>query len=489
MLEKNYDPAAIEGRRYAEWEASGAFAARPEGEARPFTIVVPPPNVTGILHIGHALTFTLQDTLIRWRRMQGRDALWQPGTDHAGIATQMVVERKLAEEGTSREKLGREAFVARVWQWQEESGGTISRQLRRLGASLDWPRERFTMDAGLSEAVRRVFITLYREGLIYRARRLVNWDPKFRSAISDLEVESRELKGTLWHIRYRSRTRTGRSSRLRRRGRRRCWATSRSRCIRRIARYLALIGREAILPLVGRRIPIIADEYSDPEKGTGAVKITPAHDFNDFRVGERHGLAMPSVLDREAKVRLDEIEPFVEVSSERRFLRGLDGRDRFDARGAIVARARGIGASGKVRAACAPGPAWGPLGRADRAAADMAMVLQRGGACQAGDRGGGIGKNRVRAEAVGEHVLRLDAQPRALVHQPPALVGPSHPGLVRAGRQRSSSRRGTRRRRRRRKLITGRKRRCGGTRTCSTPGSAPRSGLSRRWAGPQRRRS
>ncbi len=343
MLEKNYDPAAIEGRRYAEWEASGAFAARPEGEARPFTIVVPPPNVTGILHIGHALTFTLQDTLIRWRRMQGRDALWQPGTDHAGIATQMVVERKLAEEGTSREKLGREAFVARVWQWREESGGTISRQLRRLGASLDWPRERFTMDAGLSEAVRRVFITLYREGLIYRARRLVNWDPKFRSAISDLEVESRELKGTLWHIRYQIADADGAFITV---------ATTRPETMLgdvavavhpEDPRYLALIGREAILPLVGRRIPIIGDEYSDPQKGTGAVKITPAHDFNDFRVGERHGLAMPSVLDREAKVRLDEIEPFVEVSSERRFLRGLDGRDRFDARGAIVERLEELG--------------------------------------------------------------------------------------------------------------------------------------------------
>ena len=203
MLDKSFDPAAIEPRLYEGWEGAGAFSANPASPAKPFTIMIPPPNVTGSLHIGHALDNTLQDVLIRWRRMQGRDALWQPGTDHAGIATQMVVERLLAQEGNAdRRSLGRENFVKRIWEWKAESGGTITRQLRRLGASLDWPRERFTMDEGLSVAVREVFVRLYREGLLYRDKRLVNWDPKFLTAISDLEVESKEVKGHLWHLRY-----------------------------------------------------------------------------------------------------------------------------------------------------------------------------------------------------------------------------------------------------------------------------------------------
>src|ERR1700761_8309041 len=202
MLDKTYSPSEIELRLYEGWERAGAFAADPNSNARPFTIMIPPPNVTGNLHMGHALTFTVQDTLIRWRRMQGFDVLWQPGTDHAGIATQMVVERLLAEQGIDRRELGRDKFIERVWQWKAESGGTITRQLRRLGASLDWPRERFTMDDGLSRAVRKVFVELYRQGLIYRDRRLVNWDPKLQTAISDLEVENQEVKGSLWHIRY-----------------------------------------------------------------------------------------------------------------------------------------------------------------------------------------------------------------------------------------------------------------------------------------------
>src|SRR5689334_3001779 len=202
MLSKPCTPQEFELRIYEGWEPDSAFAARPESNAQPFTIMIPPPNVTGSLHMGHALTFTIQDTLIRWRRMQGRDALWQPGTDHAGIATQMVVERLLASEGKDRRELGRAEFLDRVWQWKAESGGTITTQLRRLGASLDWPRERFTMDDGLSAAVRRVFVTLYREGLIYRDKRLVNWDPVMHTVISDLEVESRETRGSLWHIRY-----------------------------------------------------------------------------------------------------------------------------------------------------------------------------------------------------------------------------------------------------------------------------------------------
>jgi valyl-tRNA synthetase len=202
MLDKTYSPSEIEPRLYDGWERAGAFACDPDSNAQPYTIMIPPPNVTGSLHMGHALTFTVQDTLIRWRRMQGRDVLWQPGTDHAGIATQMVVERLLAEQGVDRRDLGRGKFVERVWQWKAESGGTITGQLRRLGASLDWPRERFTMDDGLSAAVREVFVTLYRQGLIYRDRRLVNWDPRLQTAISDLEVENLEVRGHLWHIRY-----------------------------------------------------------------------------------------------------------------------------------------------------------------------------------------------------------------------------------------------------------------------------------------------
>jgi valyl-tRNA synthetase len=337
MLDKNYSPADTEPRLYAGWEAEGAFAADPSSAAAPFTIMIPPPNVTGSLHMGHALTFTIQDTLIRWRRMQGRDALWQPGTDHAGIATQMVVERLLAGEGRSRKELGRAAFLDRVWQWKGESGGTITRQLRRLGASLDWPRERFTMDDGLSAAVREVFVTLHRQGLIYRDRRLVNWDPKFQSAISDLEVETREVKGSLWHVRYPIEG-----------GGEIVVATTRPETMlgdTAVAvhpenpRWAHLIGRMAILPLTGRRIPIVGDTYSDPEKGTGAVKITPAHDFNDFAVGQRHALPMPSVLDREARVTLAEIAAdLAEVPgvADPAFVRSLDGQDRAAARAAIV---------------------------------------------------------------------------------------------------------------------------------------------------------
>ena len=337
MLDKSFSPADVETPLYEAWEQHGAFAAQPRSNAQPFTIMIPPPNVTGSLHVGHALTNTIQDVLIRWRRMQGRDALWQPGTDHAGIATQMVVERQLASQGTTRQQVGRTAFVDRVWDWKAQSGGTITAQLRRLGSSLDWQRERFTMDAGLSDAVREVFVTLYRQGLIYRDRRLVNWDPKFQSAISDLEVESREVKGSLWHIRYPV---EGTAE----------WitvATTRPETMLGDtaiavhpddARYAALLGRHAVVPLTGRRIPIIADSYSDPEKGTGAVKITPAHDFNDFAVGRRHDLPMPSVLDREARVTLAEIELLaVPGLADPDWTRSLAGQDRAAARKAIVA--------------------------------------------------------------------------------------------------------------------------------------------------------
>ncbi len=339
MLSKTYEPGEFEGPIYAAWEASGAFAADPQSKAEPFTIMIPPPNVTGSLHMGHALTMTLQDVLIRWRRMQGRDALWQPGTDHAGIATQMVVERLLAQTSNqTRQEIGREAFLERVWQWKASSGGAITEQLRRLGASLDWARERFTMDDGLSDAVREVFVTLHREGLIYRDRRLVNWDPKFQSAISDLEVEAREIRGSLWHIRYPI---EGTDESI-------VVATTRPETMlgdTAVAvhpddeRYRHLVGRHVVLPLTGRRIPVVADSYSDPAKGTGAVKITPAHDFNDFAVGQRHGLPMPSVLDREGRVTLADLD--LPPSAE--FVRGLAGQDRAAARAAIVTELERLG--------------------------------------------------------------------------------------------------------------------------------------------------
>ena len=300
MLDKTYRPDAVEPRHYAAWERAGCFAADPHSSRRPYTIMMPPPNVTGSLHMGHALTFTLQDILIRFERMRGRDALWQPGTDHAGIATEIVVTNQLAERQIDKHALGREKFIEKVWQWKAESGGTIINQLRRLGASADWARERFTMDEGLSAAVRRVFVTLYREGLIYRDKRLVNWDPEMHTVISDLEVENRETKGSLWHIRYPVEGEPGRFISV---------ATTRPETMLgdtgvavhpEDARYAGLVGKSVRLPLVGRLIPIVADEYADPEMGSGAVKITPAHDFNDFEVGRRHGLELINIFDRDA---------------------------------------------------------------------------------------------------------------------------------------------------------------------------------------------
>jgi valyl-tRNA synthetase len=297
MLEKTFDPKTAEPRLYAAWEASGAFAPTDDQAAEPFSIVIPPPNVTGSLHIGHALNNTLQDVLIRFERMRGKAALWLPGTDHAGIATQMVVERQLAQEGNiGRRDMGREAFVAKVWEWKAKSGGQIVNQLRRLGASCDWSRERFTLDEGLSAAVRRVFVRLYKEGLIYRDKRLVNWDPQFQTAISDLEVEQREVEGQFWHFAYPLEDGSGEI----------VVATTRPETMlgdTAVAvhpsdeRYQDLIGKNVRLPIVGRLIPIVADDYADPEKGSGAVKITPAHDFNDFQVGKRHGLPMINILD------------------------------------------------------------------------------------------------------------------------------------------------------------------------------------------------
>src|SRR3954470_21379870 len=290
MLSKSFDHASVEPALYAGWEAAGAFHADPNSPAQPYTIMIPPPNVTGSLHMGHALTMTLQDALIRWRRMQGRDALWQPGTDHAGIATQMVVERLLPEEtNQTRQQLGREAFLERVWKWKAESGGHITRQLRRLGASLDWSRERFTLDEGLSTAVRKVFVQLHKEGLIYRDKRLVNWDPQFQTAISDLEVEQKEVDGHYWHFAYplEDGPVNGIGEIV--------VATTRPETMLgdtavavhpKDERYTHLVGKMVRLPIADRLIPIVADAYADPEKGSGAVKITPAHDFNDFQVGK-----------------------------------------------------------------------------------------------------------------------------------------------------------------------------------------------------------
>ncbi|MER2604735.1 MAG: valine--tRNA ligase [Siculibacillus sp.] len=313
MLEKTYEAAAVEPRISADWEKTGAFRAGAGAVpgASAYSIVIPPPNVTGSLHMGHALNNTLQDVLVRFERMRGKDVLWQPGTDHAGIATQMVVERQMAARGEpGRREIGREAFLEKVWAWKAESGGTIVNQLKRLGASCDWSRERFTMDAGLSEAVLKVFVELHAQGLIYRDKRLVNWDPHFETAISDLEVVQVEVKGHFWHFKYPIEGMPGRFITV---------ATTRPETMlgdTAVAvhpddeRYADLIGKYAILPLVGRRIKIVADEYSDPEKGTGAVKITPAHDFNDFEVGKRHGLAMINILDRKAHIALRDNEAF-----------------------------------------------------------------------------------------------------------------------------------------------------------------------------------
>jgi valyl-tRNA synthetase len=347
-LDKTFDPKTVEARISAAWDAAGAFkAGRPERKgAAPFSIVIPPPNVTGSLHMGHALNNTLQDILARFERMRGKDVLWQPGTDHAGIATQMVVERQMAErQEPSRQTIGRDAFLDKVWAWKQESGGTIVGQLKRLGASCDWSRERFTMDEGLSRAVAKTFVELHRAGLIYKDKRLVNWDPKLLTAISDLEVQPVEMNGHLWHFRYPIVDDRGDDT-----GRFIIVATTRPETMlgdTAVAvhpddeRYTDLHGAMVRLPLVGRLIPIVADTYSDPEKGTGAVKITPAHDFNDFEVGQRHDLRQINILDSEAKVSLKDNPEFLEglTQDEALFqLFGFHGMDRFEARKAIVAQ-------------------------------------------------------------------------------------------------------------------------------------------------------
>ncbi|UTW50440.1 valine--tRNA ligase [bacterium SCSIO 12827] len=338
-LDKTYHPEEVETRRYEEWEQSGAFAPAqvPEagGNGQPYTIVIPPPNVTGSLHMGHALNNTLQDILIRYHRMKGDQALWQPGTDHAGIATQMVVERMLEAEGVKRTDLGRDKFVERVWDWKAESGGTITKQLRRLGASCDWSRERFTMDEGLSKAVVKVFVELHKQGLIYRDKRLVNWDPKLHTAISDLEVEQRETKGKMWYFKYPIEGQDGQFITV---------GTTRPETMlgdTGVAvhpddeRYTDLVGKNVVLPITGRLIPIVADHYADPEKGSGAVKITPGHDFNDFEVGKRAGLDIINILDADAHLNENVPEKY-------------QGMERFKARDAILAEMEGLGLLDRV---------------------------------------------------------------------------------------------------------------------------------------------
>ena len=331
-MDKSYSPRDIESRLYAGWEAAGWFA--PAGDGPPYSIVIPPPNVTGTLHMGHAFQHTLMDVLTRFHRMEGDRTLWQPGTDHAGIATQMVVERQLAADGKTRHDLGREAFVDRVWEWKEQSGGTISRQMRRLGTSVDWGRDRFTMDEGLSAAVREVFVRLHEEGLIYRGKRLVNWDPVLHTALSDLEVVSEPEAGHLWHLRYPLADGSGHL----------VVATTRPETMlgdTAVAvnpedeRYKHLVGRQIRLPLTDRLVPIVADEYADPAFGSGCVKITPAHDFNDYELGKRHGLPMINVLTADAALNDEVPEPY----------RGLD---RYEARKRIVADLEALGLVEKI---------------------------------------------------------------------------------------------------------------------------------------------
>lgn len=349
MLEKTYDAAAIEPKIANKWQEEGAFSAGVGAKpgAEPYCIMIPPPNVTGSLHMGHALNSTIQDILIRYARMQGKNVLWQPGMDHAGIATQMVVERQLAQsKEPNRHELGREKFVERIWQWRAESGGVIANQMRRLGASCDWSRERFTLDEGLSNAVKEVFVTLYKEGLIYKDKRLVNWDPKLLTAISDLEVEQKEVKGKLWHFRYPLKDRVFNpedpSTFI-------VVATTRPETMLgdtgiavnpRDIRYQGLIGKYAILPLVKRPLTIVADDYADPEAGSGAVKITPAHDFNDFEVGKRHNLRPINILTKNGKIFIRDNEEFLENLSNDdslvKFIEEFDGLDRFEARQKIV---------------------------------------------------------------------------------------------------------------------------------------------------------
>ena len=359
-METKYNPQDIEQPLYEHWEKQGYFKPHGDTSKESFSIMIPPPNVTGSLHMGHAFQQTIMDTLIRYQRMQGKNTLWQAGTDHAGIATQMVVERKIAaEEGKTRHDYGREAFIDKIWQWKGESGGNITNQMRRLGNSVDWERERFTMDEGLSNAVKEVFVRLYKEDLIYRGKRLVNWDPKLRTAISDLEVENREVKGSMWHLRYPLadgvKAADGKDYLV--------VATTRPETVLgdtgvavnpEDPRYKDLIGKEVILPLIGRRIPIVGDEHADMEKGTGCVKITPAHDFNDYEVGKRHQLPMVNILTFDGDIRqsaeIFDTNGEASTAYNSDIPEAFQGLERFAARKALVAAFDELGLLEEIKA-------------------------------------------------------------------------------------------------------------------------------------------
>ncbi len=433
-LPKAYEPAEVEQKWYRFWLEQKYFHADAQTPKAPFSIAIPPPNVTGSLHLGHALFVTIQDILIRWRRMGAYNAMWMPGTDHAGIATQMVVERMLqGDEGKTRHDLGREEFIKRVWQWKEKNGDRIIEQLKVMGASCDWERERFTMDEGLSRAVREAFVRLYEEGLIYRAQRLINWCPTCRTALSDLEVEHAEHSGSLWHIAYPLPN-----------GERLVVATTRPETMlgdTAVAvhpedeRFQNVDRQEVELPLTGRKIPVIGDaQLVDREFGTGAVKVTPAHDFNDFEVGQRHKLAMINILDLDGTLNENVPEKY----------RGLDGEG-----GAQAGRrgSRGRGPVGQGRAAQAVARAAAQ--RSDDVVEPMLSLqwfvrtepLARP-AIDAVERG----QDQVHPRVVDQDVHALDDQHQRLVHLAPAVVGPSHSRLVL--RERARQRRARRRRRR-----------------------------------------
>ena len=418
-LPTQYAPAEVEGKLYERWVARGYFEADSKSDKQPYTIVIPPPNVTGSLHLGHAFQHTLMDALTRRKRMQGYEALWLPGMDHAGIATQNKVEQQLAEEGKSRQDLGREAFVERVWQWKEEYGGKILGQMRRLGDGVDWTRERFTMDEGLSRAVQTVFKKMYDDGLIYRAERIINWCPRCLTAISDIEVEYQEDDGELVSIRYGE----GEDSVV--------VATTRAETMlgdTAVAvhpddeRYRHLIGKHIKLPLTDRSIPVVADAHVDPEFGTGAVKVTPAHDPNDFAIGQRHELP---AAHRHGRARCDHRPRPVPGPGPLRGAFG-DRRPRCASRAASPPRsARTRTASGTARAARRPSSRgcrmqwWVKVGPLAQAAGDAVRD----------------GRVKIHPADMSRPVLRLGRQHARLVHLPPAVVGPPHPGLVRAGRR------------------------------------------------------
>ncbi len=518
MMDKTFEPAAVEARISKAWEEANAFAAGRGAApgAEPYCIVIPPPNVTGSLHMGHALNNTLQDVLCRFERMRGKDVLWQPGTDHAGIATQMVVERRLAAENkTDRRTMGREAFLAEVWKWKEESGGTIVNQLKRLGASCDWSRERFTMDEGLSQAVLKVFVALHEQGLIYRAKRLVNWDPKFQTAISDLEVVQVEKTGSFkWqrgsedafdaakldkvlskdpggHLYYFNYPLEGvtydaddASTYIQ-------VATTRPETMLgdtgvavhpENERIGHLIGRNAVLPLVGRIIPIVGDDYADPEKGTGAVKITPAHDFNDFEVGKRHKLAVINILDGEARILLAENEAFLVGSAPDGETLALHGLDRFAARKAIVALMEQRGYLAKIE----PNTNTVPHGDrsdvviepwlTDQWYVDVKPLANRALKAVQDGRTKFTPENWTKVYYDWLENIEPWCVSRQLWwgHQIPAWYGPDGECFVAESEAAARPRRSA--------IMAGRSS-SPATRTCSTPGSPRRSGRSRPWAG------